>query len=54
MGAQVISILGDSFRAVPRDDNEALLAVETTYWQMLYRILVPAAKSRIMAAIIFG
>jgi phosphate transport system permease protein len=50
----IISISEDALRAVPRDYKEASLALGATHWQTIYKVLVPAAKSGIMAAIILG
>ncbi len=50
----IISISEDALRAVPRDYKEASLALGANHWQTIYKVLVPAAKSGIMAAIILG
>jgi phosphate transport system permease protein len=50
----IISISEDSLQAVPRDYKEASLALGATHWQTIYKVLVPAAKSGITAAIILG
>lgn len=50
----IISISEDALRAVPRDYKEASFALGATYWQTIYKVLVPAAKSGILAAIILG
>jgi phosphate ABC transporter, permease protein PstC len=50
----IISISEDSLRAVPREYKEASLALGATHWQTIYKVLVPAAKSGITAAIILG
>jgi phosphate transport system permease protein len=50
----VISISEDALRAVPRDYKEASLALGATHWQTIYKVLLPAAGSGIMAAIILG
>ncbi|MCL6591530.1 MAG: phosphate ABC transporter permease subunit PstC [Firmicutes bacterium] len=50
----VISISEDALRAVPHDYKEASLALGATHWQTIYKILVPAAKSGIIAAVILG
>lgn len=50
----VISVSEDSLRAVPRDYKEASLALGATHWQTIYRVLVPAARSGILAATILG
>jgi len=50
----VISISADSIRAVPQDYKEAARALGATKWQTIYRVIVPAAKSGILAAVILG
>jgi phosphate transport system permease protein len=50
----IISVSEDSLRAVPNDYKEASLALGATRWQTIYKVLVPAAKSGITAAIILG
>lgn len=50
----IISISEDALRAVPSDFKEASLALGATQWQTIYKVLVPAAKSGIMAAVILG
>ncbi|HLE48361.1 MAG TPA: ABC transporter permease subunit, partial [Candidatus Thermoplasmatota archaeon] len=44
----------DALRAVPVELREAALALGATRWESTTRIIVPAAKSGIMAAIILG
>lgn len=50
----VISITEDSIRAVPRSYKEGALALGATHWQTISRVLLPAAKSGIGAAIVLG
>jgi phosphate transport system permease protein len=50
----IISISADSIRAVPNEYKEAARALGATKWQMIYRVVVPAAKSGIMAGVILG
>ncbi len=50
----IISVAEDSIRAVPRDYKEASLALGATHWQTIYKVLVPAARSGIMAAVVLG
>lgn len=50
----IISISEDALRAVPRDYIEASLALGATHWQTVYKVLVPAARSGISAAVILG
>ncbi|TCL70101.1 phosphate ABC transporter membrane protein 1 (PhoT family) [Hydrogenispora ethanolica] len=50
----IISVSEDALRAVHRDYKEASLALGATHWQTIYKVLVPAARSGITAAIILG
>lgn len=50
----VVSISEDALRAVPRSYREGSLAVGATHWQTIWRVLVPAARSGIVASIILG
>lgn len=50
----IISISADSIRAVPKEHKEAALALGATKWQAVSRVVVPAAKSGILAAVILG
>ena len=50
----IISISEDAIRAVPRDYKEASLGLGATHWQTSWRVLLPAARSGILAAVILG
>lgn len=50
----VINISLDSLRAVPKEYKEGSLALGASHWQTIYKVLVPAAKSGIVTAIILG
>jgi len=50
----VTSISEDSIRAVPPQYREAALAMGATRWQTIRCVLLPAARSGIIAAIILG
>ena len=50
----IIAVSEDSLRAVPHEYKEASLALGATSWQTIYRVLVPAARSGIIASIILG
>jgi phosphate transport system permease protein len=50
----IVSISEDALRAVPCDYKEASLALGATYWQTIYKVLLPAAKSGIITAVILG
>lgn len=50
----IISISEDAIRSVPHDYKEGSLALGATHWQTIYRVLVPAARSGILAAVVLG
>ena len=50
----VISISEVSILALPRQYKEGALALGMTHWQTIYYVVLPAAKSGIVAAIILG
>jgi phosphate transport system permease protein len=50
----VASVSEDAIRAVPAAYKEGSLALGTTHWQTIWRVLLPAARSGIVAAIILG
>jgi len=50
----VISISYDSLMSVPRSYREGSFAMGATKWQTVYRVVIPAAKSGILASFILG
>jgi phosphate transport system permease protein len=50
----VISISEDAIRAVPKGYKEASLALGSTKWQSIHRVILPSAKSGILASIVLG
>ncbi len=50
----IISISEDSLRALPRTFKEGALSLGATHWQAIWRVLVPAARSGIVASVILG
>ena len=50
----IVSIGEDALKAVPDSYREAALALGVTRWQMIYRVLLPAAKSGLLAAALLG
>jgi phosphate transport system permease protein len=50
----IISISEDAIVAVPRDYREAALGLGSTSWQAISGVIVPAAKSGIIAAVMLG
>jgi len=50
----IISISEVSILALPRQYKEGSLALGATQWQMVHSVILPAAKSGIVAAVILG
>lgn len=50
----IISISEDSLRALPPSYKVGGLALGATHWQTIWRVLIPAARSGIVASIILG
>ncbi len=50
----IVSIGEDSLKAVPDSYREAALALGATRWQIVYRVLLPAAKNGLLAAALLG
>ncbi|WP_227765507.1 phosphate ABC transporter permease subunit PstC [Zhaonella formicivorans] len=50
----IINIAEDAIRAVPREYKEGSLALGATHWQTISRVIVPAARSGIVAGIVLG
>lgn len=50
----IISISEDSLRALPSSFKAGGLALGATHWQTIWRVLIPAARSGIVASIILG
>jgi len=50
----IINVTEVSLRAVPRELKEASLALGSTEWQTIVRVLVPAARSGIVAGVVLG
>ncbi|MFN0121940.1 MAG: phosphate ABC transporter permease subunit PstC [Blastocatellia bacterium] len=50
----IVSIGEDALKAVPDAYREAALALGATRWQMIYRVLAPAAKNGLLAAVLLG
>lgn len=50
----IVSIVEDSITSVPRNYKEGSLALGATHWQTIYRVIIPAAASGILAAIMLG
>ncbi len=50
----IVSIGEDALKAVPDSYREAALALGATRWQTVYRVLFPAAKNGLLAAVLLG
>jgi phosphate transport system permease protein len=50
----IISISFDALMSVPKTYREGSLAMGATKWQTIYRVVIPAAKSGILASFILG
>jgi phosphate transport system permease protein len=50
----IINVTEVSLRAVPRELKEGSLALGATHWQTITRVLVPAARSGIIAGVVLG
>jgi phosphate transport system permease protein len=50
----MVSIGEDALKAVPDSYREAALAIGATRWQTVHRVLLPAAKNGLLAAVLLG
>lgn len=50
----ITSIAEDALKAVPDTYREASLALGATRWQIVYRVLLPAARNGLLAAVLLG
>jgi len=50
----IVSIGEDALKAVPDSYREGALALGATRWQTIYRVLLPAAKNGLLAAVLLG
>ncbi|MBN1601445.1 MAG: phosphate ABC transporter permease subunit PstC [Chitinispirillaceae bacterium] len=50
----IVSIGEDALKAVPDSFREAGMAMGTTRWQLILRVLLPAAKNGLLAAVLLG
>ncbi len=50
----IISVAEDALDAVPKSYRDAGLAMGATRWQTIWRVVVPAAKSGILTAVMLG
>lgn len=50
----IISVAEDALDAVPKSYRDAALAMGATEWQTIWRVVVPAARSGIVTAVMLG
>ena len=50
----IVSIAEDALKAVPDTYREAAEALGATRWQVIYKVLLPAAKNGLLAAVLLG
>jgi phosphate transport system permease protein len=50
----IVSIIEDAIVSVPKSYREGSLALGATEWQTIYKVILPAASSGILAAIMLG
>lgn len=50
----MVSIGEDALKAVPDSYREAAIAMGATKWQLVWRVLLPAAKNGLLAAVLLG
>jgi phosphate transport system permease protein len=50
----IISVADDALDAVPKSYRDAGLALGATQWQVIWRVVVPAARSGIVMAVMLG
>lgn len=50
----IVSLSEDALKAVPDSFREAGIAMGASRWQLIYRVLLPAAKTGLLAAVLLG
>jgi phosphate transport system permease protein len=50
----IVSLTEDAFYAVPKSFREAAYATGATQWQVIWRVVIPAARSGILNAVMLG
>ncbi len=50
----IVSIGEDSLKAVPDTYREAAMAMGCTRWQIIFRVLLPAARNGLLGAVLLG
>jgi phosphate transport system permease protein len=50
----IVSVSEDALRAVPDSYREAAMALGASRWEIVYRVLFPAARNGLLAAVLLG
>lgn len=50
----IVSVGEDALKAVPDSFREAALSLGASHWEIVYRVLFPAAKNGLLAAVLLG
>ena len=50
----IVSIAEDAFHSIPKNYKEGAFALGATHWQTIWRVMLPAASSGILAAVMLG
>jgi phosphate transport system permease protein len=50
----IVSVAEDALYSVPKNYKEGAFALGATHWQTIWRVLLPAASSGIVAAVMLG
>jgi phosphate transport system permease protein len=50
----IVSVAEDALYSVPKNYKEGAFALGATHWQTIYRVMLPAASSGIVAAVMLG
>ena len=50
----IVSVGEDSLKAVPDSYREAALSLGASRWEIVYRVLFPAARNGLLAAVLLG
>jgi len=50
----IVSVADDAIDAVPKDYRDGALALGRTHWQTIWRVVLPAARSGVIIAVMLG
>ena len=50
----IVSVADDAIDAVPKDYRDGALALGATHWQTIWRVVLPAARSGVIIAVMLG